>query len=204
MKKLSVLGGLALCGCQTMQLSPEGVAVRTITPVVAQSCRHVGIATSFQPVLVGGMSAAQVDIRNRVASLGGNAMVITAQYHSPGQNAHGNINAEAYKCNLPGDKPTINFDTKLRFGIMYDNLTVEERKEHERNSGVMIHDVQKDSRAWRANVLPGDVLIEINGKATDNTESTRSLLLEAPTDRDMVVKVIRKGQIRQITAPPLQ
>lgn len=87
-------------GCATMRLTPAGSNVRTISPVVAQNCTHVGLASSFTPVIQGGLSGAQIDIRNKVAALGGNAMIIVSQQVDPPPYQHARIMAEAYQCNF--------------------------------------------------------------------------------------------------------
>jgi hypothetical protein len=86
---------LFLVGCAT--LTPEAKMVRTITPgvAVAQGCTHLGMAQAFNPAIEGGMSAAQITIRNRVAARKGNAMVVTSQDSSGG---HGEITADVYAC----------------------------------------------------------------------------------------------------------
>lgn len=188
---------LALVGCQSMKLSPEGVAIRTITPVVAQSCKHVGIANSFQPVIVGGMSAAQVDIRNKVASLGGNAMVITAQYVDPGQYPHGNISAEAYQCDFTAQQAT---PIVTGVGLILSDLSSDAKASLERNAGALVKTVVDDSPAWKANVIPNDVLIAVNGEQVKNGSHGNQLLNAAFGNPIPVqVEVIRKGGTRTIS-----
>ncbi len=187
---------LLLTGCQTMKLSPEAVAIRTISPAVAQSCKHIGIASSFQPVIVGGMSAAQIDIRNKVASLGANAMVITAQYLDPGQYPHGNISAEAYRCDFSAQQATPNITS---VGIVLEDLSSDQKAHLERNAGAVVKAVTEDSAAWKANVIPNDVLITVNGSTVKNGSHGSQLLnsafgLSAPIQ----VEVIRKGGARTV------
>lgn len=91
----------ALAGCASVQLSPEARQVRTITPAVAtmEKCKFLSITSARGVALEGGMQAAQIKIRNQVASMGGNAMVITARdLEQSGQFTHGNVEAEAYRC----------------------------------------------------------------------------------------------------------
>lgn len=89
-----------LSGCMTTKFTKEGRTIRTISPVVAQNCKHIGIANSWKPSLEGGLSAAQIDIRNKVAALGGNAMIIASQQVDPPPYQHAEILAEAYNCNF--------------------------------------------------------------------------------------------------------
>jgi hypothetical protein len=88
---------LLLTGCATpIQFTDGGRNVQPINTSVATSCKHLGLVESFKPVLAGGLSAAHIDIRNKVAARSGNAMVVNSQYvEGPG---HGNIIADAYRC----------------------------------------------------------------------------------------------------------
>lgn len=97
---LTLSVALLVAGCATIKFTPEGQAVRTISPVVAQNCDHLGLASSWKPVLDGGLTAAQVDIRNKVGALGGNAMVIVSQQVDPPPYQHAQIMAEAYRCDF--------------------------------------------------------------------------------------------------------
>lgn len=91
---------LILAGCATIKFTPEGQAVRTVSPVVAQNCDHLGLVSSWKPVLDGGLTAAQVDIRNKVGALGANAMVVVSQQVDPPPYQHAQIMAEAYRCDF--------------------------------------------------------------------------------------------------------
>lgn len=86
-----------LAGCASpIQLSAEGARVRPVSDGIAARCTHLGMVRSFQPVIVGGLSAAQVDIRNKVAAQGGNALVISAQ--TSDARGHGEVIGDAYSC----------------------------------------------------------------------------------------------------------
>jgi hypothetical protein len=89
-----------VAGCNTTEFTQEGRDVRTITPNVAQDCEHLGLVSSFKPVVQGGLTAAQLDIRNKVGSLGANAMVVVLQQVDPAPYQHGRITAEAYRCDF--------------------------------------------------------------------------------------------------------
>jgi hypothetical protein len=196
---LTVFALFTISGCETMKLSPEGIAIRTITPVVAQNCEHVGIASTFKPVLVGGMSAAQVDIRNQIAGLGANAMVITAQYTDPPPYPHGHITAEAYRCRFPDENRSVWTAQTGRIGLELSDLTGLQRTNLERNAGAFVVSVMRESPAWDANVIPEDVLIEVNGTPVKNAAQGNSLLDEAKTaGSEIELAVIRKNSLRKI------
>jgi S1-C subfamily serine protease len=143
------------------------------------------------------MSAAQVDIRNKVAGLGGNAMVITSQYITPGQYPHGNISAEAYKCNFTAQQAT---PTVTGVGLILSDLSSDVKASLERNAGAVVKSVVEDSPAWKANVIPNDVLIAVNGEQVKNG-SHGSLLLNTvfATTSPVQVEILRKGGTRTIS-----
>ncbi len=89
---------LAILGCQTIELLPEAKQVRTISPVVAEKCQHIGLVNAFEIYLAGGMEAAQLNIRNQAAKLGGNSILIVSENIDKHQ--HAKIMAEVYKCNF--------------------------------------------------------------------------------------------------------
>lgn len=106
LKKTALLfiASASVAGCATIKFTPEGQAVRTVTPVVAQNCEHLGLVSSRKTVIEGGLSVAQIDIRNKVGSRGANAMVIVSQQVDPPPYQHAQIMAEAYRCEFK--KPT--------------------------------------------------------------------------------------------------
>jgi S1-C subfamily serine protease len=143
------------------------------------------------------MSAAQVDIRNKIASLGANAMVITAQYTDPPPYPHGNISAEAYKCEFASDRKQ---PEAAIVGLILTDLTPAQRTELERNSGANVSAVVDDSPAWKANVIPGDVVVEINQEQVKNGLHATKLLNQADVGRrSITIVLIRKGAQRTIT-----
>jgi hypothetical protein len=99
--KMGITGiSLVIAGCASNipRLTAAGAAVRSVSPSVAQSCTHLGLVSSFTPVLYGGIQGAHLDARNQVAALGGNAILMVSSEVSPGRYAHGDVTAEAYRC----------------------------------------------------------------------------------------------------------
>jgi hypothetical protein len=95
-KYIALLSTLLLAGCTIQKLSDEGSRVRVINTSIATQCTHIGMVKGWGPVLVGGMSYAQVQVRNRVAEVGGNALAVAAQSVSP--EGHGEVIGDAYRC----------------------------------------------------------------------------------------------------------
>lgn len=83
---------------------------------------------------------------------------------------------------------------KPKFGFSYEGLTPELRARYERNTGILVGTVSEDSPAFLANILPGDILIELNGKPLGSMNQSEELLksIESP-DGKYVFKVIRNG-----------
>ena len=87
-----------------------------------------------------------------------------------------------------------------RVGVLYDDLTIEQRKQYGRNTGVYIGLVIENTPAYLANVLPGDVLIEINDDPVINVNQIDHLWDKAVAYKKFVkLKVIRQGKERIIT-----
>ncbi|MBD9399367.1 DUF4156 domain-containing protein [Pseudomonas sp. PDM11] len=98
-----LFGALLLQGCAGTALSTEGQGVRIISADEAKSCKFVdSISTNNQHTLVGEPEEdARNQARNRVASVGGNALLIKATNNQIAPSGVGSIftvNGEAYKC----------------------------------------------------------------------------------------------------------
>lgn len=87
-----------LAGCATQPASPQApTRVRLISAEQAKAgCKPVGKVELYKQIVVGGMPAAQLRLREKVAKAGGDAYVVTSQYLGP----HGlfDIEADAYHC----------------------------------------------------------------------------------------------------------
>jgi hypothetical protein len=88
---------------------------------------------------------------------------------------------------------------KLKFGLSPVDLPQDLRGTLERNTGALIDIVFEDTPAFAANVLPGDVLIELDGVSVINAKHAGELMQSAsPADGRCVLKVIRSGKERTI------
>ena len=86
-----------------------------------------------------------------------------------------------------------------RLGVELRDLTIEERQQIERNKGAYVTNVLEDLPAFEANIIPGDILIEVNGLEVKNTEQAIVLINAAEAGKDLIITVIRKGTEREIT-----
>ena len=83
---------------------------------------------------------------------------------------------------------------KLKFGVLVVDLPPELRSKYERNTGALIDIVVDESPAFAANVLPGDILIELNGTPVINAKHAFGLMQStSPKGGKCIFKVIRNG-----------
>ena len=88
---------------------------------------------------------------------------------------------------------------KLKFGLSPVDLSPELRAKYERNTGAVIDIVFEESPAFIANILPGDILIELNGTAVVNANQATELMRSAsPKNGKCILKVIRNGTEKSI------
>jgi hypothetical protein len=81
-----------------------------------------------------------------------------------------------------------------KFGLFLIDLSPELRLKYERNTGAIVNIVAEDSPAFKANVLPGDVLIELNGNPITNAKHAKELMEStSPNDGKCSLKVIHNG-----------
>jgi hypothetical protein len=88
---------------------------------------------------------------------------------------------------------------KPKFGVFPIDLPPELKSRYERNTGALIDIVMENSPAFSANILAGDVLIEVDGVAIINAKQSLDVLKAAsPTNGRCVLKVIRNGLEKSI------
>lgn len=89
---------------------------------------------------------------------------------------------------------------KLKFGVFLNNLSNEQRRALERNTGAIIEVVVEESPAFYSNVLPGDVLIRVNDSNVRDAKHAIELMQEvAPSANSAVFTIIRNGKEQTIT-----
>jgi hypothetical protein len=94
MKSLSlIVTSLLLASCVVVELSPDGQKVKTITQVVAQSCKYLGLAEAKSENAL----ATEIMIRNRAARMGGNSLLPSSQVSRANYSWY-EVVAEIYKC----------------------------------------------------------------------------------------------------------
>jgi hypothetical protein len=93
-----VFASVLLAGCAGQPPSPQApTRVRLINAGQARAqCERLGKVELYKDLVVGGMPAAQLEVRAKVAKAGGNAYVVTSQYIGP--RGLIDIKADVYRC----------------------------------------------------------------------------------------------------------
>lgn len=90
--------------------------------------------------------------------------------------------------------------TKPRLGISFRNLSVEERKKNERNSGVVVVGVVEDTPAFRSNVIDGDLIVSIEGMDVISETGFKKQIDAIPRGPRVVpLEVIRNGTKKSLS-----
>lgn len=84
---------------------------------------------------------------------------------------------------------------KYRFGVSITDLTPQMRADLERNTGAFIYNVFEDTPAFYSNVIPGDVLISINGNPVKNAQKAEEIMNAIPDSQlSTTFVLLRKGE----------
>ena len=88
---------------------------------------------------------------------------------------------------------------KLKYGVSFIELTPNQRHSLERNTGIVIDIVMEDTPAFYANVLPGDILIKIDGLLVKNVKHASEIMSHVkPQKTSSILTVIRKNKEKEI------
>ena len=88
------------------------------------------------------------------------------------------------------------------YGLTLQELTPELSKylSFELKSGVMVSDVQKESRAEKDGIETGDIIVEVGEQAIENALAMKNVLAKSKTP--VTVKIFRKSRFLTITLNP--
>lgn len=87
---------------------------------------------------------------------------------------------------------------KGRLGLVSSSLDLNNREKYKRNTGAIVSVVMDRSPAFYANLIPGDIVVEINSAQVDGSEQLVEMVKKIPPNEKYVeVKVIR-GEIEKI------
>lgn len=88
---------------------------------------------------------------------------------------------------------------KYKFGLLFSDLTPEQRQILERNTGTQVEVVIEDSPAFYSNVLAGDFLIALDGQLIKNTEHCVQLMGNVANGASYsTLTVVRNGTKKDI------
>lgn len=88
---------------------------------------------------------------------------------------------------------------KLKFGLALSPLTPELRTRYERNTGALVDIVFENSPAFTANILPDDIVTEIDGKFVENNIQAMTLMRDTqPANGLSILKILRNGTEKTI------
>ena len=83
------------------------------------------------------------------------------------------------------------------FGGYVDELSIEDRRQVGANDGVRLIAAQRDSAAWKANLLPGDILLAIDGQPVKSTRDWAEKI-EQSAGKAVAITVSRGSERRDI------
>tara|TARA_S200000501_G_C20809670_1_gene737782 strand:- start:61 stop:741 length:681 start_codon:yes stop_codon:yes gene_type:complete len=78
---------------------------------------------------------------------------------------------------------------KLKFGVFLNPLTQQEMRENSVNHGLKVLVVINESPMFKSGIIPGDIILEINGKKIINNLDIKS------NDNKSLFKILRGGKI---------
>ncbi len=86
-------------------------------------------------------------------------------------------------------------------GVTIQNLTPELAKSFglKEEKGALVTDVTKDGPAWRAGLKRGDLIVEFDGKAVEDTTGLRNMVANTAPGKAAEIKVIRSGKAETLT-----
>jgi len=73
------------------------------------------------------------------------------------------------------------------------------RSQYERNIGTFVDIVFEDSAAFYSNILPGDIIISVDGTPVRNTKHAQELMAQVPASAtSSKLVILRKGHEKTI------
>jgi S1-C subfamily serine protease len=71
-----------------------------------------------------------------------------------------------------------------------------------RRNGLGVVEVIKGSPAESAGLLPGDIIVEVDGRPVESPRDVQRLMVDGPIERFLVIQVLREGSSYVVTAIP--
>lgn len=80
---------------------------------------------------------------------------------------------------------------KIKLGLFYEDLTEQQRTEIQKNYGVYVNVVYKNTPAYYANIIRGDIVLKINDKLVYDSNQFRNEIEKLNTD--CTLTILRNG-----------
>lgn len=84
------------------------------------------------------------------------------------------------------------------FGAMVDEMTAEDRRQLGANQGVKLVAAQRGGAAWNANLLPGDVIVSVNGQTVSSKGQFQEIVGRAAGNR-VQMSIARGSERREVS-----
>ncbi|MCH4810302.1 DegQ family serine endoprotease [Vreelandella neptunia] len=85
-------------------------------------------------------------------------------------------------------------NNQTRLGVMVAEIDDAMREQLNIPGGVEVRQVEPDSVAAKAGILPGDVLVSVDHRSVSSSEELVSIVEELPTDRAIPLRLFREGR----------
>lgn len=93
----------------------------------------------------------------------------------------------------------VRINPRMKFGVSLHDLTPEMRSQYERNTGTFVDLVFEDSAAFYSNILPGDIIVSVNGTPVKNTQHAQELMAQVPpSSTSAKLVILRNGSEKEI------
>lgn len=86
---------------------------------------------------------------------------------------------------------------KPRFGLYFGDLSPDQKKQYERNTGVVVDFAIEGTPAFDANIVPGDLIIAIDGNSVRGKEHALQLFNAIPPSADKVIFKLLRSNIEK-------
>lgn len=90
-----------------------------------------------------------------------------------------------------------------RLGFVSRSIPMDKRSTYQRNTGEYVDLVYKGSRAYKANIIPGDVIIAVNDTMVDHDDFIKIKELELKKTKTLNLRIIRlvNNELKEIVIP---
>ena len=84
-------------------------------------------------------------------------------------------------------------NSKLKFGISHEDLNNESRQKYQRNTGAFVYVVYKNTPAFYANILRGDIIIRVNQYIINSANDLTNVLDKYKSGDTIEVELLRNN-----------